>query len=162
MNNKLFPLPSTAKYHYLLYSKNRIEDLLTKFDIQQISDQYYDAFLTTDDSVKLKQQYSRLVDSLKKQELEFNFETLLNFQNDLGWDMHNFGPIRIPKVGSTVTAGFAKKFFNDGVKKEYQTVNVLVNGQYYFVIGDNFDNCTSDSRSIGLISKNQIVGRLKL
>lgn len=162
-NGKAFVLPSTAKYHYSVYLKRQEEQLYKEFDMHP--DTYSkrsDAFLTKADSSRLVQQYGFILDSMVKEPLSFNYQVLLNFQNTFGWDTHNFGPVAVPKAGSLVSGDFAVKFLNDAKKEQLSAENVKVDQSYYFVIGDNFDNCSSDSRSIGLISQSQIVGNLKV
>lgn len=162
-NGKAFALPSTAKYHYSVYLKKQDEQLYKEFDMQQ--DAYSkrsDAFLTKADSNRLVRQFGFIIDSMVKEPLGFNYHVLLNFQNTFGWDTHNFGPVAVPNVGSVVSVDFAVKLLNDTKKEQLSAGSVKVEQPYYFVIGDNFDNCSSDSRSIGLISQSQIVGSLKM
>lgn len=91
------------------------------------------------------------------------------------WNNDNFGPIYIPKAGTTVeinskTIPFYKKIIRD---YEYNDVKVtgnkvLINGQeansytfkqdYYWMMGDNRDH-SEDSRTWGYVPADHIVGK---
>lgn len=163
VNNKLFLLPPTAKYHYYLYLKYNADEEGMQRDFEVSRDKYskkVDAFLTKADSLRLFKLFGFQIDSCKEAPFDFNYAVLLNGENDLGWDTHNFGPVAIPVQGSTVSASYFKKFTCSNNQAPVLSGAVKIDQPYYFVIMDNFDNAGYDSRDIGLIPRSQIMGFL--
>ncbi len=91
------------------------------------------------------------------------------------WNVDNFGPIYIPKAGSTVeinkkTIPLYKKIIRDYEHNEVKVEanRVLINGKeatsytfkqdYYWMMGDNRDH-SEDSRAWGYVAEDHIVGK---
>jgi signal peptidase I len=161
VNGRPFLLPPTALYHYRVFFRALDDEMKAAFNVQDQNGESYDCFVSEKDSFLLAKKYNRYIISMKKYPLEYNFELLLNGQNRFGWDADNFGPVVVPKVNSKVSMDSARIFLYEYARSK-KTGEFKITQPYYFVLGDNFDNASSDSRSIGIISYSQIEGALKL
>ncbi|MEX0315309.1 MAG: S26 family signal peptidase, partial [Allomuricauda sp.] len=91
------------------------------------------------------------------------------------WNMDNFGPIYIPKAGTTVTIDYKTIALYKKIIRDYEHNDVKVSGQkvlingkeansytfkqdYYWMMGDNRDH-SEDSRTWGYVPANHIVGK---
>lgn len=153
------PMPKTAKYHYKIMFRVFNDMIAKKFDVYVENSGIYDCFVTAEDSTLLFSKYKdEIIHHGFSDQSDFNHKSLLRGKNNFGWDIDNFGPIKIPIKGTTELSEKNKVYLN---KVSSKTVNnkEYSNENYFFVISDNFHNGW-DSRNFGLISHSQIKGCL--
>ncbi len=102
-------------------------------------------------------------------------EDLFPHVPSLGWNMDNFGPIYIPKKGTTVKLNKESLPFYKRIISEYESNNLIVNGDeimingkitdeytfqqdYYWMMGDNRQN-SLDARAWGYVPFDHVVGK---
>lgn len=99
------------------------------------------------------------------------------FPNGSGWNVDNYGPIKVPKAGykvsfDTSSISLWKRIIRDeGNKLEIIKDRVFINDiekysytfkdNYYFMIGDNWYN-SHDSRHFGFVNENDIDSKITM
>jgi signal peptidase I len=167
VNNRIFYLPPTAKFHYYIALKQIDEKIKEELGIESeayagLRNGVYHAYLTENDSVKYHKKYNDIIVNMKKDIIqEYNYKALLNGQNKFGWDADNFGPIVVAKNNTKIDLDLAKIFLNKINENDITGNTYSVENDHYFIITDNFHS-GGDSRDIGLISKTQIIGTLEI
>lgn len=112
--------------------------------------------------------------SLKSEQMPNSIYHCFPFDSTLKWNVHNFGPLYIPKIGDCININQTNyKLYKQIIEwetkdsliwnnnKAYLDEKIINNYQfknsYYFVAGDKTEN-SRDSRYLGLIPDEYIVG----
>lgn len=161
INHTLFMLPQSVKYHYKIsFKSNEITaDMKKDFDISHSDSKgFYDGFLTEEADSLMSIKYKNAIVFKEKSFIkEINQEALLSGKNKMGWTEDDFGPIRIFKKGEEVEGDSLQLL--SIINGDPEVTQGHITHNYYFVISDNFHNGI-DSRHLGLIRSDLIVGRL--
>jgi signal peptidase I len=158
INNKEYVLPKSSKMVYTVYSKKSNDfSKLVNYSFKKYSDNYGMVAITKKQFDEIST--NKLVDSiyLLGFDSSYIYPQILKVSTSKKFNHYYFGPVIIPKVGDTVIGSdkmLVSNFLN--FTGEY----LVVKEPCYFCIGDSFSDAT-DSRVIGLIPKNKILGIVK-
>jgi len=146
-----------------------------KLDIREISTKSRKANITDEIAAKLRKdsEVDSVIKVIKPKGIRGNF--MFPETSNLLWNNDNYGPIYIPKKGSTVELNSSSLPFYKRIIKEYENnqlevigEHIFINGKkaktytfkqdYYWMMGDNRQN-SLDARSWGYVPFDHVVGK---
>ncbi|MDG1980126.1 MAG: signal peptidase I [Flavobacteriaceae bacterium] len=146
-----------------------------KLDIKEIRTKIRKANITDEIVAKLRKdsEVDSVIKVIKPRGVKGNY--MFPEVSDLSWNTDNYGPIYIPKKGSTVELNINSLPFYKRIIKEYENnqldvigEHIFVNGKkalsytfnqdYYWMMGDNRQN-SLDARSWGYVPFDHVVGK---
>ncbi len=154
INGKQYEFPRSSLLAYKLYFKKGSDslNLIREFSIQK--SYLPNSFFLT------KNRLEQLLNENKIDSAERVYFPASLIQNAIigstsfNWNMDNFGPLKIHLIGRIVPTKERELYYDEA------SFVSQISDTYYFLIGDNFYK-SMDSRIIGLIPKNNILGVVK-
>jgi signal peptidase I len=180
INGELLPFPQNGQFNYQVVTDGSPlhTRILERYDITdgfQRSANEYILAMSEETAEKLAAVAS--VQQIRKiiKPHDFHETHIFPFDRNYPWNEDNFGPVYIPKKGSTVEINPKNIVLWDRIIEVYEgnTLEVrddqiLINGypatsytfqmDYYWMVGDNRHN-SADSRYWGYVPEDHIVGR---
>ena len=146
-----------------------------KLDIKEIRTKIRKVNITDEMVAKLRKDSAvdSVIKVIKPKGIKGNY--MFPEVSDLSWNTDNYGPIYIPKKGSTVELNINSLPFYKRIIKEYENnqldvigEHIFINGKkalsytfnqdYYWMMGDNRQN-SLDARSWGYVPFDHVVGK---
>ena len=146
-----------------------------KLDIKEIRTKIRKVNITDEIVAKLRKdsEVDSVIKVIKPKGVKGNY--MFPEVSDLSWNTDNYGPIYIPKKGSTVELNINSLPFYKRIIKEYENnqldvigEHIFINGKktssytfnqdYYWMMGDNRQN-SLDARSWGYVPFDHVVGK---
>ena len=146
-----------------------------KLDIKEIRTKIRKVNITDEIVAKLRKdsEVDSVIKVIKPKGIKGNY--MFPEVSDLSWNTDNYGPIYIPKKGSTVELNINSLPFYKRIIKEYENnqldvigEHIFINGKktssytfnqdYYWMMGDNRQN-SLDARSWGYVPFDHVVGK---
>ena len=146
-----------------------------KLDIREISTKTRKANITDDIAAKLRKdsEVDSVIKVIKPKGVKGNY--MFPEISNLSWNNDNYGPIYIPKKGSTIELNtkslpFYKRIINEYENNQLDVIgeHIFINGKktttytfkqdYYWMMGDNRQN-SLDARSWGYVPFDHVVGK---
>lgn len=181
INGKQSVMPKSAKPEWLHIintgEKRFTKDEILKYNVREgsVKDGKYIFNLTDNEAEQIKK--NPIVKSVKKQLKPKGFydESVFPHSHKYRWTVDNFGPIYIPKKGTTVLLNEKTIPFYEQIIRRYEKNNltfygndIYINGKkaksytfkqdYFWMMGDNRQN-SLDARAWGYVPFDHIVGK---
>lgn len=164
LNQKLVPLPSTAMMDYEIISDSVIPEFAERDELQVRIENLgskikYTLPLTNNEALAYKNRSG--VNSVEIALLKENLSivSLAAPVRDLHWSIDNYGPIRIPIPGETISVDSSNYLLFQNIPGIH-TGDFKIQEKLYFLMGDN-RHFAEDSRYTGFISQSKMYGVVK-
>lgn len=165
INGQTQRYPSTIQYGYNVQSTMTVKDrYFEKIGIKEYmrTDNGHMVYTTPIKAKKLSEaDFIISVTRLLEGPNSTDYRIFPDFQ---GWNKDNFGLLYIPKSGDTISGKEINRYMQLIKKYEFPEFtdesSYTFKKSYAFVLGDNRDNA-ADSRYIGLIPMNAIIGKVQ-
>lgn len=159
INDKEYKRPFSSEAIYTVYSKTKTDfsNLQHDYEFKPYSDHYGMLKITQSEYDTIKSRH--LVDSIQETGADstYKFPEIVSVSTSKYFNHYWFGPIYVPKKGEYISK--SDKMLIHGFY-DFDTDRFLINDDYYFCLGDSFSDAM-DSRIIGLIPKEKIIGIVK-
>lgn len=167
INGNLVTPPPGCVTEYDVFSLAQLNDFPERQEWQQAmllemkgDTFHYTAHLTRDQAADYQRRRSAVL-NVKKRLISYSTgdTSVINPCDDCRWTVDDFGPLKIPSPGDTITV----KTENFRLYKNVEGIHAgknIIREKLYFVLGDN-RHASQDSRYMGYISHSKMVGVVK-